>query len=259
MRLSKLAGLERKKIEDELSEVQALIASLKSILASAKSILAVVKKELIELGEKYGDDRRTRIVKGGVQNISTEDLVPDEDSMLVLTQGGYVKRTNPSEYRRQKRGGVGVVDIATKEEDIVTHFLVASAHSDLLFFTNFGKAYQLKMYDIPEGKRATKGKSIMNFLPLAGSVNQEQVTVTLHQRIDVLQAMLNLDPMQWTSVGGVVDHQLIRFSISHQQPVVALVTPLRHGVEGGRGSRAHPRIVVQAKSTQHDRRQGQRR
>ncbi|MDB5244824.1 MAG: gyrase subunit gyrase subunit protein, partial [Parcubacteria group bacterium] len=176
MRLSKLAGLERKKIEDELTEVQALIKRLKEILSSAKNILAVVKSELIELGEKYGDDRRTRIVKGGVQNISVEDLVPDEESMLVLTEGGYVKRTNPSEYKVQKRGGVGVVDIATKEEDIVTHFLVTSAHSDLLFFSNFGKAYQIKMYDIPEGRRATKGKSIMNFLPLAGD---ESVTGVL--------------------------------------------------------------------------------
>jgi DNA gyrase subunit A len=176
MRLSKLAGLERKKIEDELSEVQTLIKMLKEILSSPKKILAVVKKELEELAEKYGDDRRTKIVRGGVQNISAEDLVPDEESMLVLTQGGYVKRTNPSEYKKQKRGGVGVVDIATKEEDIVTHFLVANAHSDLLFFTDFGKAYQLKMYEIPEGKRATKGKSIMNFLALAG---EEKVTSIL--------------------------------------------------------------------------------
>ncbi len=176
MRLSKLAGLERKKLEDELSEIQTLIKRLQEILSSPKKILAVVKNEIIELGEKYGDDRRTKIVRGGVQNISVEDLVPDEESMLVLTQGGYVKRTNPSEYKVQKRGGVGVVDIATKEEDIVTHFLVTSAHSDLLFFTNFGKTYQLKMYEIPEGRRATKGKSIMNFLPLAGD---ESVTSVL--------------------------------------------------------------------------------
>jgi DNA gyrase subunit A len=176
MRLSKLAGLERKKLEDELSEVQALIKKLKDILSSPKKILAVVKKELEELMEKYGDDRRTRIVKGGVQNISVEDLVPDEESMLLLTQGGYVKRTNPNEYKSQKRGGVGVVDIATKEEDIVTHFLVTSAHSDLLFFTDFGKAYQIKMYELPEGKRATKGKSIMNFLSLAAD---EKVTSIL--------------------------------------------------------------------------------
>ncbi len=176
MRLQTLAGLERKKIEDELTEIQALIKKLEDILSSAKKILTVVKKELTELAEKYGDDRRTRIVKGGVQNISVEDLVPDEESMLLLTQGGYVKRTNPSEYKSQKRGGVGVVDIATKEEDVVTHFLVTSAHSDLLFFTDFGKAYQLKMYELPEGKRATKGKSIMNFLPLA---LEEKVTSIL--------------------------------------------------------------------------------
>jgi len=171
MRLSKLAGLERKKLEDELDEVQALIKKLQDILSSAKKILAVVRKELLELAEKYGDDRRTRIVRGGVQNISVEDLVPDEESMLLLTQGGYVKRTNPNEYKSQKRGGVGVVDIATKEEDVVTHFLVTNAHSDLLFFTDLGKAYQLKMYEIPEGKRATKGKSIMNFLSLSGEEN----------------------------------------------------------------------------------------
>ena len=177
MRLSKLAGLERKKLEDELSEVQALIKKLKEILSSPKKILAVVRAELEELAEKCGDDRRTKVMRNGVQNISMEDIVPDEESMLVLTQGGYVKRTNPSEYRRQKRGGVGVVDIATKEEDIVTHFLVASAHSDLLFFTNFGKTYQIKMYEIPEGKRATKGKSIMNFLPLAGDESVTSVLV----------------------------------------------------------------------------------
>ncbi len=176
MRLSTLSGLERKKIEDELTTIQELIAKLKKILSSAKNILAVVKEELTELAEKYGDDRRTKIVKGGVKNISLEDLVPDEESVLVITAGGYVKRTNPSEYKVQKRGGVGVVDMSTKEEDVVTHFLAASAHADLLFFTDYGKAYQTKMYEIPEGKRATKGKSIMNFLPLAGD---EKVTSVL--------------------------------------------------------------------------------
>src|SRR3989338_1288748 len=171
MRLATLAGLERQKIEDGLAQVQELIKKLKEILSTSANILAVVKAELEELAEKHGDDRRTKIVRGGVQNISVEDLVPDEESVLVLTAGGYVKRTNPSEYKRQKRGGVGVVDIATKEEDVVTHFLVASTHADLLFFSDLGKAYQIKMYEIPEGKRATKGKSIMNFLQLAGDEN----------------------------------------------------------------------------------------
>ncbi len=176
MRLQTLAGLERKKIDDELAELERIIEKLKKILSSEKNILAVVKTELIEVSDKYGDNRRTKIVKGGVKNISVEDLVPDEESVLVLTKGGYVKRTNPDEYKHQKRGGVGVVDIATKEEDIVKHFLVASAHADLLFFTDYGKAYALKMYEIPEGRRATKGKSIMNFLPLAGD---EKVTSIL--------------------------------------------------------------------------------
>lgn len=176
MRLQKLAGLERKKIEDELKEIQELIKKLKKILSSAKNILAVVREELQVISEKYGDDRRTRIVKGGVKNISVEDLVPDEESVLVLTQGGYVKRTNPDEYKIQKRGGVGVIDMSTKEEDVVTHLLATSAHSDLLFFTNLGKAYQLKMYELPEGKRATKGKSIMNFLALSAD---EKVTSVL--------------------------------------------------------------------------------
>src|SRR3989338_3302330 len=198
MRLSKLAGLERKKLEDELTDVQALIKKLKEILSSAKKILAVVKSELKELGEKYGDDRRTRIVKGGVQSISVEDLIPDEESMLLLTQGGYVKRTNPSEYKSQKRGGVGVVDIATKEEDVVTHFLVTSAHNDLLFFTDFGKTYQIKMYEIPEGKRATKGKSIMNFLSLAGD---EKVTSILPVPKG---AALDATSIAFVTEGGVV-------------------------------------------------------
>jgi DNA gyrase subunit A len=176
MRLQTLAGLERKKIEDELAEIQKIIAALKKILATEKSILKVVREELVAIGEKFGDDRRTKIVKGGVKNISVEDLVPDEESVLVLTAGGYVKRTNPDEFKLQKRGGVGVIDMSTKEEDVVTHFLKASAHSELLFFTDLGKAYQIKMYEIPEGRRATKGKSIMNFLPLAA---EEKVTSVL--------------------------------------------------------------------------------
>lgn len=176
MRLQKLAGLERKKIEDELTEVQALIEQLKEILGSAKKMLNVIKDELTKVVEKYGDDRRTKIVKGGIKEISEEDLIPDEESMLVLTAGGYVKRTNPSEYRKQKRGGVGVVDLDTKEEDFVTTFLTTSTHADLLIFTDRGKAYQIKMYDIPEGRRATKGKSIMNYLALTDG---EKVTSIL--------------------------------------------------------------------------------
>jgi DNA gyrase subunit A len=181
MRLQKLAGLERKKIEDELKELQKLIKELEAILKSKAKMLAILKSELQDVADRFGDDRRTKIVKGGVQQLNAEDLVPDDESVLVLTQGGYVKRTNPEEYKVQKRGGVGVIDLNTKEEDVVTTLLTTSAHSDLLFFTNAGKVYKTKMYEIPEGKKATRGKSIMNFLPLS---SEEKVTSVLAVRKD---------------------------------------------------------------------------
>ncbi|MEI7709108.1 MAG: DNA gyrase subunit A [bacterium] len=168
MKLAKLAGLERKAVEDELAEKQKFIAEMKEILASPKKVLKIIVDELVEIRTKYADERRTKIVKGGVKEISDEDLVPEKETMLVLTAGGYVKCTDPSEYHAQKRGGVGVIDLETKEEDFVTMLVSGSTHSNLLFFTNLGKVYQMKMYDIPEGRRATRGKSIMNFLSLGG-------------------------------------------------------------------------------------------
>ena len=166
MKLQRLAGLERKKIEDDLNAVQALIAELQTILKSEKKMLSIIKGELADIKEKYGDDRRTKIVKHKAKEFNPEDLIADKEEVLVYTSGGYVKRTDPSEFRTQKRGGVGVVDLSTKEEDFVTMSLTTSSHSDLLFFSDKGKAYQIKMYDLPEGKRATRGKSIMNFLQL---------------------------------------------------------------------------------------------
>ncbi len=166
MRLQKLAGLERKAVEEELKEKQALIKELKTILASQKLIRGIISDELAVIKEKYNDERRSKIVRGGIKTISEEDLIPEKESVLVYTQGGYVKRTDPTEYRSQKRGGVGVIDLETKEEDFVTLLINTNTHSDLLFFTNLGKAYQIRMFDIPEGRRATKGKSIMNFLQL---------------------------------------------------------------------------------------------
>lgn len=189
MRLQKLAGLERKKLEDELNAVQALIKTLKDILANPKKILGIIKDELAEIKAKYADERRTKVVRGGVQELSDEDLIPDVESVLVLTAGGYIKRTAPEEYRKQKRGGVGVVDLDTKEEDFITHIINTNTHADLLFFTNKGKAYQIKMHEIPEGKRATKGKAIVNFLQLA---DDEKVTSILPMPKEVKKAELSL-------------------------------------------------------------------
>jgi DNA gyrase subunit A len=176
MKLQKLAGLERKNVELELKEKQELIKELEALLASPKKMMQVISDELKIIKEKYNDIRKTRIIKGGVKAINEEDLIPEKESVLVFTKGGYVKRTDPSEYRTQKRGGVGVIDIEPKEEDFVTMLVSANTHSDLLFFTNLGKAYQIKMYDIPEGRRATKGKSIMNFISLSAD---EKVTSIL--------------------------------------------------------------------------------
>jgi DNA gyrase subunit A len=182
MKLQRLAGLERKKIEDDLKAVQALIAELQAILKSEKKMLSIIKGELGEIKEKYGDERRTKIVKHKAKEFNPEDLIADKEEVLVYTSGGYVKRTDPSEFRTQKRGGVGVVDLNTKEEDFVTMSLTTSSHSDLLFFTDKGKAYQMKMYDLPEGKRATRGKSIMNFLQLTEG---EKVTSILPMPKDI--------------------------------------------------------------------------
>ena len=176
MKLQKLAGLERKKIEDELKAVQAFIKECEDILKNPKRVLKIIKDELADIRERFGDDRRTKIIKHAAKNFCVEDVIPDEESVLVLTSGGYIKRTDPDEYRKQRRGGVGVVDLDTKEEDFITHLITTTTHSDLLFFTDKGKAYQIKMYDIPEGKRATRGKSIMNFLSLSDS---EKVTSVL--------------------------------------------------------------------------------
>jgi DNA gyrase subunit A len=179
MRLSRLANLERKKVEDELSDVQAMIKEWTALLGSEKKMLGVVKEEIVAAAGRFADDRKTKVMKGAAGIINVEDLVADEEQVLVLTAGGYVKRTNPEEYKKQKRGGVGVIDLNTKEEDFVTTFLTTSTHSDLLFFSDLGKAYQIKFYDVPEGKRSTKGKAIVNFLSITDA---EKISSVLPMR-----------------------------------------------------------------------------
>ncbi|MBI4692238.1 MAG: DNA gyrase subunit A [Candidatus Terrybacteria bacterium] len=176
MKLQTLAGLERQKIEEELKEKLKLIKELRALLADPKKILKKTKEELIEIKNKYGDERKTKIVSRAAKIMSAEDLIPEKEQVMVLTRGGYVKRTDPESYKAQKRGGMGVVDMDTKEEDFVNIFITANTHDDILFFTDKGKAYQVKMYDLPEGKRATKGKSIMNYLSLSGD---EKITSAL--------------------------------------------------------------------------------
>lgn len=166
MRLQTLAGLERKKIEDELAEKKKLIAALTAILKDIKKVLAIVKKDYENLVKEYGDERRTRVFAKAVGDFSQEDLVPDEPTVVTITRGGYIKRMATSTYHVQRRGGKGVKGMTTKEEDIVDSFLATTTHKQLLFFTNKGRVFSTNAYEIPATSRAAKGQAVQNFLEL---------------------------------------------------------------------------------------------
>lgn len=176
MRLQTLAGLERQKIDNELKEKQALARHLEALLKDPKKILRVIKEELTRVKDTYGDERKTKVVKTSPKELSDEDLIPEEEAIIVLTRGGYIKRMKPEGYRMQKRGGKGLIGIETKEEDVVEHLISCSTHASLLFFTNTGKVYQTAAYEIPEGTRTAKGKVIFNFLSMG---QEERVTSLL--------------------------------------------------------------------------------
>lgn len=166
MQLRTLAGLERKKIEDELAELIKLIAHLESILADEKKILKIVKDELLALKSQYGDERRTRIVPHELDRMSDEDLVPDEQVVVTLTSANYIKRSPIAEYKRQGRGGKGRRGMTTREEDVIEHVVNASTHDFLLFFTNKGRVFRLKTYEVPMASLSAKGVAIVNLLQL---------------------------------------------------------------------------------------------
>jgi len=167
MKLQTLAGLERKKIEDELKEKKSLIASLEDLLKSPKKILGTIKEELTHLKEKYDDGRRTKVFVSPVGEFKEEDLIPEEECIITLTQGGYIKRMNPKNYRPQHRGGKGISGITTREEDMVKYLACVNSHDNLLFFTTNGRVFQTKAYEIPEASRVARGQAIVNFLELA--------------------------------------------------------------------------------------------
>lgn len=167
MRLQQLANLEQKRITDELKEKMALIKELQAILASPKRMLTIIKNEVKELQEKYGDERRTAIVKHGVKEFSAEDFVPNEPTIVMVTRDGYIKRLPPDTFRTQTRGGKGVSGLTTKEEDEVHHLFTTNTHADILFFTTRGRVFQLKAYDVPKASRTAKGQALVNFLQLA--------------------------------------------------------------------------------------------
>jgi len=166
MRLQTLAGLERKKIDDELTELIKRIKELKDILASTDKVKTIVKDELRELKAKYGDERRTKVYKNQVGKLESEELIPNEQVIISLTKGGYIKRLPSNTYKSQKRGGKGVVGMTMKEEDVIEHFVVTYNHDDVLFFTSKGRAFKLKVYEIPLASRQAKGTAVVNLLQL---------------------------------------------------------------------------------------------
>lgn len=176
MRLQSLANLEQLKIEIELKEKMALIKELEAILKSVAKIRKIVKDELRVLADKYGDERRTAVVAHGVKDFSIEDLVPNEETVVMMTRDGYIKRLEPDTFKVQARGGKGVMGLTTKEEDTVEFMFTSLTHNDILFFTTKGRVFQLKVYEIPQASRVAKGTPVVNFLQLVGG---EQVSSIL--------------------------------------------------------------------------------
>ena len=166
MKLRRLTGLERDKIESELAELLKTIAELKAILASDEKVLEVIKNELLEIKQKYADERRTNIDMTAIEYIEDESLIPEEDIIINLTKNGYVKRLRTDTYRTQNRGGVGVKGMSTNEEDFVEHLLTMNTHDYILFFSNKGRVYRMKGYEVPEFSRQSKGLPIINLLQL---------------------------------------------------------------------------------------------
>ena len=177
MRLQTLAGLERKKIEDELAEKRKLIAELESILKSREKQADIIEEELSGVVGKFGDDRKTKVHPYALGKFSAKDTIPDEEMLVVLTEQNYIKRMSPSVFRAQRRGGVGVVGAKTKDEDIIAKSVYGTNHNDLLFFTNFGRVFSLPMYEIPEAGRTAKGTPVVNLLQLQP---EEKVTEILN-------------------------------------------------------------------------------
>ncbi len=198
MRLRRLTGLERDKIESELADLLKEIKELKELLADPKKIDAVIKDELTEIKEKYGDDRRTKIDFTSVDYIEDESLIPVENIMISLTNKGYIKRLLVDTYRSQNRGGVGIKGMSTNEEDYVEKLITCSTHDDLLFFTNFGKVYRIRGYEVPEFSRQSKGLPIVNLLQLS---NGEIVNSIIP--IDT-ENVNNSDSLMFITRGGLV-------------------------------------------------------
>lgn len=213
MRLQRLTGLEREKIKQELEEVKKEIERLKAILLSETLLSKIIKEELIEIKNKYADERKTEIV-AETHEIKEEDLISEEESIITFSHGGYIKRNPLTTYKSQKRGGKGLIGMETKEEDFVEQLLIASTHDYILFFSNYGKLYWLKVYQIPEAPRTSKGKAIINLLKLSEG---ERITTAINIK-DFKDGFL----MMFTKKGMVKKTALDEFSNPREKGIIAI-------------------------------------
>ncbi|KAB3532227.1 DNA gyrase subunit A [Alkaliphilus serpentinus] len=214
MRLQRLTGLERDKIEADLEETLRLIQELKEILGSEQLILNIIKEEILEIKDRFSDDRRTQIVMDEGE-ISIEDLIDEEDVVITLTHFGYVKRLPIDTYKSQKRGGKGVTGVTTREEDFVEKLIITSSHDYLLFFTNKGKAYKLNVYEIPEAKRQAKGTAIINLLQLTPN---EKIAAVIPMNRECDQQYL----LMATKQGIIKKTQLCQFDNTRKSGLTAI-------------------------------------
>ena len=179
MRLQTLAGLERKRIEDELAEKLALIEELQGILANPEKVKNIMIKELNEMKEKYGDARRTRVFPQALGKFSSKQLIPNEPMVVMITRENYIKRVSPSSFKQQRRGGKGIIGGTTKEEDEIAQMINASNHDEVLYFTNIGRVFKLPVYELPQTSRTAKGQAIINLLQLG---EDEKITAMLNAK-----------------------------------------------------------------------------
>ena len=245
MRLQTLSGLERQKIEDELKEKLALIKKLEGILKSKAKQKKIIQDELLEIKEKYGDERRTKVFKQGVGKFEQEDLIPDEKTIVTLTRGGYIKRITPDTYKSQHRGGTGIKGAEVKEEDIIEHFFATSTLSNVLFFTNLGRVFQTKAYELPQANRTAKGQAIMNFLQL-GQSEEVQAVIAIPKGEEQDESFLAMA----TKNGNIKKTPLKDFENVRRSGLIAIKIKQGDELVSVRRSHAKDNIVVMTKKGQ---------
>lgn len=214
MRLQRLTGLEREKIENDYKDTLETIEWLESVLADESKVLALIKDELLDAKKRYGDERRT-VITSDVSKLDVEDLIAEEDIVITITHQGYIKRLNIDTYRSQKRGGRGITGMGTKEEDFVEHLFISTTHHNILFFTNRGRVYRLKAYEIAEASRTAKGTAIINLLPLEAN---EKVTTVIPIKAFVEDKYLFMT----TQKGIVKKTELTDFDTARKTGLIAI-------------------------------------